>query len=268
MMRLCLVCALPAEARPWLDYYRLRANSPGPFRTWQSDDVALVVSGIGQHAAAAACGYLAAHAGASRSTAWINAGIAGHPRLARGAVALVDRCAGAAGVYHPSLPIATSLARAPCVTVDDVERDFAEDALYDMEGYGFYHAASRFSYLELVHAVKVVSDNRAKDTGDLDRETVSRLVADAMPAIVSGLVEPLLEAAREVSLDESPEDLTDYLERWRFSASNERRLRRLAGDCRALAAEHWPSAAEFRACRSAGEVLDRLHARIHGEGRS
>jgi len=268
MMRLCVVCALPAEARPWIDHYRLHADGPAPFRTWQSDDVALVVSGIGQHAAAAACGYLAAHAGASRSTAWINAGIAGHPRLARGAVVLVDRCAGAAGVFHPSLPIASSLFRAPCVTVDDVERRFAEDALYDMEGYGFYHAASRFSYLELVHAVKVVSDNREQDTGDLDRQTVSRLVADAMPAIVSALVDPLLEVASDLSRDEMPRELSDYLERWHFSVSNERRLRRLAGDCRALATEDWPPAAEFRACRSAGEVLERLHARIHGERRS
>ncbi|KAA3633705.1 MAG: hypothetical protein DWQ08_01515, partial [Proteobacteria bacterium] len=91
MMRLCVVTALPCEARPWVDRYRLSPVRSAPYRIWRNDEVAVVAGGVGAASCAAASGYLAGSTGAPRTSVWINAGIAGHPHLPRGALAVVSR---------------------------------------------------------------------------------------------------------------------------------------------------------------------------------
>ncbi len=74
-----LVIALPSEAKPLLSHYKLKAveDSCG-FKIYQKDEMALVVSGVGKSAAAAATAYLQAMTGNEPDRAWINIGMGGH----------------------------------------------------------------------------------------------------------------------------------------------------------------------------------------------
>ncbi len=266
--RLCLVTALPSEARPLVDHFRLVPVVDAPLRTWRSDDIALVVGGMGMAAAAAATGYLAGLTGAPRACAWVNVGIAGHSSLSRGDVVVVDRCVHQASgrTWYPSLPLRTVLPRSACITVGAVETAFSEDALFDMECAGFLDAAGRFAWLDLVHSVKVVSDGPGRDTSDLDRETVMKLVAGAMPRLVGDFIEPLLACAAPVAADAMRPDLSAWTARWHFTASNTHRLREVVDDYVAANGGRVPAPASFDDCRSAAEVLARLRRQVNAPG--
>ena len=90
-----LVIALPSEAKPLLSHYQLKPieNSRG-FKVYQKDDMALVVSGVGKSAAAAATAYLQAVSGNEPDRAWINIGMGGHRELVLGEGILAERVQG------------------------------------------------------------------------------------------------------------------------------------------------------------------------------
>lgn len=264
MTGLCVVTALPSEARPWIDHYRLSPVQGSPLRLYRGNGVALVVSGIGASACTAATGFLAGVIGSSGPCVWLNVGIAGHADFPRGEAVVVAKSDDAAGrgAYYPSLPVRTALPRAECITVDKVETDYATKALYDMECSGFFAAASRFAILDLVHSVKVVSDNPGQGVEDLDRHMVTSLIAARLRSILDGLVDPLLALARELHEETAAVDLSPFTTRWHFSVANQHRLRRLASDWRAVHGGASPDAARFWDCESASEVMARMRRDI------
>ena len=56
--------------------------------------------------------------------------------------------------WYPSQIIRGSLERSPLITVETVERVYAEDAAYDMEATGFYPIAWHASTAELVQSLQ------------------------------------------------------------------------------------------------------------------
>ena len=72
-----IVVALPAEARPLLDHFRLRDKQHNTaFPIYRNTDMALIVSGPGKVAAAAATALLAGNRDTPATSAWLNVGIA------------------------------------------------------------------------------------------------------------------------------------------------------------------------------------------------
>ncbi len=154
-----VVVATEVEGRPWVDTHRLRRRSAA-WPWFEGDGMALVVSGIGRERAAAAVGFAAARL-EGEAVGWLNFGIAGHPTLEQGEVRWVDRVEGPVGKpFYPVSGRRLTLATAGLRTVDRPEREFPAPVLYDMEGSAFAATASRIAPLELVHLLKVVSDNR------------------------------------------------------------------------------------------------------------
>jgi len=191
-----LVVALQSEAQPLVRRFGLSAcDRTEPFRLyqgdWQGGEVTLVVSGIGRVASAAASAYLFGRAGQPRERPWINIGIAGHREEEVGRAYLAHKISepASASSWYPRLVFDPPVPTAEVITVDTPEETFAEPALYDMEAAGFFATASRFSRVELIHVLKVISDTR--------ESPVERLT----PAIVSGLIEQRLDAATEVLVE-------------------------------------------------------------------
>ncbi len=80
-----LVVALPAEARPLIEFFRLKEKTTiGTFRMYRQEDMSLVISGPGKIAAAAATALLAGSNTTGKQAAWLNIGIAGHATYAIG----------------------------------------------------------------------------------------------------------------------------------------------------------------------------------------
>ena len=221
------VVALACEARPLIRRYGLKAGSPtSAFRVYRSPQHDLVVCGVGKIAAAAATAYLGAGANAEDEV-WINVGVAGHRSLnvGSGLVAdrILDRASGQAwyppqlfaGEYHSSLVI----------SVDQVEKEYAEEAAYDMEAAGFWPTATRFSTAELVQCYKVVSDTRQSAARGLTADAIEVLIESRLPEIDCLTLE--LEGLRAQMPAAPSFDIGPFLERWRLTVSQQRRLRHL-----------------------------------------
>ena len=72
------VCALHCEAKPVIDFYRLKkSHDDTAFDLYRGDDMVCIISGTGKVASSAACAWLAARYADAASLAWINLGIAG-----------------------------------------------------------------------------------------------------------------------------------------------------------------------------------------------
>ena len=189
------VVALAAEARPLVDRYRLeRVSGGGAFPIFRRGGTALVVSGVGKVAAAAATSYLhLSVAGAGAESGWINVGIGGHRRRPVGEAVIAHRIRDLASGRFWDL---ARLASAPCagvevLTVDRPEVAFREPGVYEMEASGFYPTARRFAASGLVHCLKVISDGPEIDPDALTRRRVAGLIEGQLEA-----VDRLAEACR------------------------------------------------------------------------
>ena len=88
------VIALKEEAKTIIDHYEMKlVKTKSLYRIFKNIEEThwLVISGIGRHNAAAATTYLYLISCASRSTAWINLGIAGSGKGNYGDLCLVDK---------------------------------------------------------------------------------------------------------------------------------------------------------------------------------
>ncbi len=180
------VVAFEAEARPLIEHYGLdRDDATSAFKIYRQGDVALVVSGIGKAAAAAATSFLHLAAGGERDAVWLNVGIAGHGTRAVGEAVLahkiVDRGSGRS--WYPPLVFKAPCATDQVTTVDRPEREMAAPGAFDMEASGFVAIACRFASAELVHCLKVVSDGPNTELESLTPRVARRLVEKNIPAV-------------------------------------------------------------------------------------
>lgn len=228
--RVVLVVALRPEARPLIEHFGLaRAGNDAPFGLFRGDDasVHLVLSGPGRAAAAAAVAYAAASA--PEDVAWLNVGIAGHRELPVGDALLAHRIHDevAGTTWYPPLVFEPPCPTAGLRTVARPCSDYPTDDLYDMEGSAFYGVAARCSSHELVHCLKVVSDNCDRPSSRLTAARVTELIAAAVP-LVSRLVDQLAGlSAEQRRLRADPPAFDEVLARAHFTVSNRRRLRLL-----------------------------------------
>ncbi len=174
------ICALQCEASPLIDHYGLKhLHKAGLFRIYHDDEqnISVTVSGVGKLAAAAATSYSYAMLACRRNDVWINLGVAGHRDFAIGGLYLAKRIedAGSARVWYPEIQIDTAIPGANVLSLDRPSTDYG-DALFDMEAAGFIAIACRFATAELVHSIKIISDNAEMPAGKITAGAVTELV--------------------------------------------------------------------------------------------
>jgi hypothetical protein len=220
------VCALHCEAKPVIDYYRLKkSHDERAFDIYRGDDMVCVISGIGKVASAAACAWVAARFDGEAALAWINLGVAGAAEHEVGKLFVLNKIVDAdSGQSYYPVPTTRSPASSACLTLSLPSDDYREDSLFDMEASGFIYSALRFSSAELTQSLKIVSDNRRQQTGK-NRQRVSELVQQSIESIdrqATGLHSLKQEIA---ALDISSESWQQLLALAHFSQTQRNRLR-------------------------------------------
>jgi len=266
---LALTAALPGEARPLIDAFRLKRIIPeSPFAVYRGDGVFLIVSGIGVAASACAVGFLLGQMDAP--AAWLNVGIAGHANLAVGEAMLANKITDAADGrnWYPPRVFPWAGHDGALVTVPQPRAAYAAGEAYDMEAAGFYPAACRFADAELVQCLKIMSDGPLSPVSDLDRTKITDLVHARMETVLQ-LAEILRSLCAESVYDSPGGALCEkILRQARFSETQKQqlknRLRRLAllvprADDDAMTA--------LAGAQSAAQILRRLEARLNAASR-
>lgn len=139
----------------------------------------LIVSGTGKIASAAATAYLGAITPTAAAPLWLNVGIAGHAELPLGEPVIATR------ITDQGSGQAWDLSRSggDILTVDKPRENYELPWIYEMEAAGFCGAASRFAPVEMIHCLKIISDNRRRPIRDITADLVSKLVEENLSAI-------------------------------------------------------------------------------------
>ena len=193
------VCALHCEAKPVIDFYRLKkSHDDTAFDLYTADNMVCVISGIGKIASAAASAWVAAKIQPQASLAWINLGIAGCASHPIGSPLLINQIIdGDSGKrFYPAPVKRSKIPGNACMTLSQPSEAYHPDYLYDMEASGFIAAALRFSTSELTQSIKIVSDNQWHKAGK-QRQLTSDLIQQNID-VIDNLAAYLLELDREL----------------------------------------------------------------------
>lgn len=188
-----LVAALPAEAKPIASRMDLERVQPDRgFPIYQRRQIALVVSGPGKTNAAAATAFLHVVSGCPRDAIWVNIGIAGHAERQVGDTLLAHKITDASSgrSWDPLLDGDNPLATDALVTLDRPDPSYRHEGMLDMEASGYYPTACRFSAVDLVQVLKVISDNPDNSARGLSAKRVRRLahgIIDKLEALIAHL---------------------------------------------------------------------------------
>ena len=258
-----LIVALPSEARPIIDRFRLRHNNQADgVKIYHGNDMRLIVSGVGRIASAAAVGYIAGATPADVRHTWVNIGIAGHLYLPVGSVGLahsiIDHAS--AKTYYPSIAFNPVCQTTALSCHADVTTTYAGEAMCDVESSGFFAAATHFADVEFIHCLKIVSDNAAVEIESLNRQTISALTAGQMDVI-----DNILACLKDLDITHHPSlpaaALDTLLERWHFTANQKLQLGELARRWTMIEdAETWPPWDALFDKNSARDVLASVRA--------
>lgn len=220
--------AMHCEAKPVIDHYRLKKSRvEHGFDLYEGDRMACVVSGIGKIAIAAACAWVAALYREQASLAWINIGIAGSALHPIGTAFWLNKITDGDSnrSLYPVPLIETTLEPAHCITLNQASSEYLPQRLFDMEASAFFDTATRFSSTELVHSIKIISDNQSQQTGRY-KSRISQLVTQNIGP-VGGLAESLqtlnnLAAANKIDAF----DWQQLIKQAHFSRTQQSQLRK------------------------------------------
>ena len=226
-----LFCALPCEAEPLIQHFKLSAIKEFDlFRIYQSKDkeISLTTTGIGKLNTAAAVCFQHACLKTSASDIWLNIGVAGHANLALGEARLVNKITDEHdnATWYPQIIFNSPCKSTHLITLDKPSTDY-QDALYDMEASAFYQMAIRLGTAELIHCLKIISDNTEQNTTTVNADKVKKMIS-AQVQTIEKLIDCLKPLSAEIhSITCKPAHYQHFIEEWHFTKSESIQLSRL-----------------------------------------
>lgn len=227
--------ALPCEAKPLIQAWRLK-KSPikQAFAIYRGQETVVVIAGIGKIAMAAAVAYTMAQFADVAQPIMLNIGIAGHPLHAVGSCFLADKITDAETQrrFYPQLAFDVPCRSLPLKTLSKPDAGYADFSLCDMEASAFYEIAVKFGSSELIHCLKVVSDNEGSPLENIDEESVRAWIAASLTTI-ENLLSELSTLKRKLPAP-STEPYEQLLGKFHFTATNASKLHALVTRWQAL----------------------------------
>lgn len=226
--KIYLYLALPCEAKPIVDHFRLKKNiNIHAFAVYSNDNIILTVTGIGKTAMAAGLAYTQALLSPNSNPIMLNIGIAGHKNHSVGSVFVIDKITDADTErrFYPPLVYKPPCLSHSLVTVSKPRARYPHESLCDMEASAFYESATRFSTSELIQCLKIVSDNDASPAQNIQPKLVSELITERLSTIEKVLLE-LTALQKSIAEQEIPE-FDSVLQHYRFSFAEQAQLKKL-----------------------------------------
>ncbi len=245
--RIFIYTALPCEAKPLVEHFNLKKDTTvQPFAVYLNRDICLTVTGLGKSAMAAGVAYTQALFATVEHPVLINIGIAGHKDHAVGSLFLIDKITDIDTLkhYYPPLVFTPPCSTASIQTVSRPQLSYDRHHLCDMEASAFYETAVRFSTGELIHCLKVISDNEASPAENIQPKQAAALIA-AHVAVIEALLAELSRLAALITAPESKQ-FEQLMQRCRFTVSEQGQLKNQLSRWEALTGSQIPKFDETR----------------------
>lgn len=199
-----------------------------PLYLTKDQAMSLTVTGVGKQNAAAAVSYHHAVIETHPGDIWINIGVAGHQSAELGSMYLANKIIDAetGACWYPQFAC-----HFPCETQTiktlSVASDSYTDMLFDMESAGFYQIASRLGTAELIHCIKIISDNAEQTMHSVSAKQVSELIENQIDILKQflALLQPLSSELDAVY--SPPTYFNTILTKWHFTKTEQHQLERL-----------------------------------------
>jgi nucleoside phosphorylase len=263
MTQLFIFTALECEAKPIINYFGLKKElNEWSFSIYKNDTIVLAISGIGKIPMAAAVAYVFALYSRVSSPVIINIGIAGHKTLELGSLILASKISDndSGTNFYPQF-IGNNFPKCKeLVTSSKPCKEYKTHCLFDMEASAFYEIALKFSSNELVHCIKIISDNETSSINEIKPKLVVEWITGLMDEI-----DELLQFWLTQSDLIKPNELEEYEEiinKWHFSVTSQIKLKALLQRWNVISADSWviPSVPPLR---NSKEILKKLEADIN-----
>ena len=265
-----LIVALKAEAQPLIEYFELK---PLPVNEtisiFGNHELTLALTGKGKSAAAHAVQCVNKKK-QDCVNAWLNVGIAGHGVFDVGQAFMADRIVDQTTMktWYPQFVFQPVCQTETLMTVEKVETDYSDPVGYDMEASGFYPAAISYSTIELVHSYKIVSDNPQNTVAKVTRLSVNDLIKSKLSEIRSTIDSLKMLTAEVATRSSSDELLHQFLQRWRFSVTQQFQLKSLFRKINILKINIDVESNEFISCRDGRSALKAVEKTLETHWRS
>ena len=187
MSQICIITALPAESRVFIDALNLKPILDQGWRLCGNSEYLLLQTGIGKLKAAAAVSALLHSRQDIRAI--VNAGIAGgstHIGDTFLAHQVTDQ--GSGEKWYPHLPpqrVVDSIPTSSIKTLDRPSVEYQADTLFDMEAAGIMSAASNYLTTDAIQFIKVVSDNAQAPLASFKPSMVTTLMQPTVSIVMS-----------------------------------------------------------------------------------
>jgi len=179
------ICALHCEAKPVIDYYRLKKSpDTDAFDLYRNDAITCIVSGIGHDKMSQAVHWANSFLEHEKDSCWINLGIAGHKNLPVGSAVLVNGCTldESADPLNLTCNIAHAFKTRPIISIEAERSGYDDIAMYDMEASAFFKSCRHYRSIEYCQSIKIISDNE-HTAPTRNKAHISALIANNMPEI-------------------------------------------------------------------------------------
>lgn len=220
--------ALTCEAKPLIQHWRLKkTHEKHPFMLYADAEHVVVITGVGGVAMAGAVAYVLALFPDRQYPLLLNLGIAGHVWHSVGALFLAHKIVNTESgkKFYPQLPFMVDCETATVATVAKPQIGYPDDCLYDMEAAAFYEIAGKFSSSELIHSLKIVSDNAQSPLENITEPVVEQWVTLQLEKI-NAVIADLIDFRRRLPVIDD-ELCTQLLAKFPFTATSAIRLRKL-----------------------------------------
>lgn len=187
MNLICIVTALPAESRVFIDALKLKTILDHGWRLYGNSEYLLLQTGLGKLKAAAAVSALLHTRKDIRAI--INAGIAGgSAKIGDTFMAHQVEDQGSGEKWYPHLPpqrIVNSIPTSAIETLDRPSDGYRSNTLFDMEAAGIMSAASSYLTTDAIQFIKVVSDTVDSPLESFKPSMVTTLMQATVPIVQS-----------------------------------------------------------------------------------
>ncbi|MCK4840401.1 MAG: hypothetical protein KAT04_00800 [Methylococcales bacterium] len=235
-----LFVALACEAKPLVHFFGLKKQPLNcPFAIYKNDDIVLVVAGVGKIAMAGSVAYTMAIFSNVQVPILINIGIAGHQSQALGNLCVASKIIDVetGKCFYPQLignnwpeSFQIKTFSIPCA-------QYNENCLNDMEASAFCEMAIKFSSSELIHSLKIVSDNETSSIDNINAKLVAEWITKQLTDIEMVLKKSSLLRKPFVTIELN--ELTEIVNNWHFTVTGQIKLKALLMRWRVLTSQPW-----------------------------